>query len=429
LNLKAIIAALVAFSMSACISNPPRDSQMIGEGRNALASGRYVEAEQTFRELLKRQPLNWDAHLNLGIALNKQNRPYEALPYLIEADRIIPQASPTLLWLADTWKKLGLYQECQDVAMRWSVTDPKSYNALDYLGNCAGAAGDYTVAVNAFKQAITLHDSAAFEQGLAKAALYKGDYMLAREAARRGLRFNDPNYNESLKHDLMWSELALGNLVEAHRLYVERPILGISIDSANDGWQIKHIIPHSPADHAGLKVGDVLTRFNNQSFQNGQPAFAELVKKEGLGAQIALVVRRGNEDLHKTVVLALELPGNSQAITSSEQSKLSHQLTLHGIRVEPARIPQGQPFNIVIELTARSHESGNIPVTAAIQILQNGRSLTSDDVEAVIPLQRRWQITKEVLRAAGTPGLYQVSVGLNTPSSTISGSTQFEIVP
>ncbi len=58
---------------------------------------------------------------------------------------------------------------------------------------------------------------------------------------------------------------------EARRLYADQPVLGIEFKPVADGWLISFVSPHSPAEQAGLSVGDVITHFNSHPFQNGQP--------------------------------------------------------------------------------------------------------------------------------------------------------------
>lgn len=62
------------------------------------------------------------------------------------------------------------------------------------------------------------------------------------------------------------------------------------------------VIPDSPASHAGLQRGDVITHFNGKPI-NQENSFARLIREAGVGSETTLSVVRGDETLTIVVVL------------------------------------------------------------------------------------------------------------------------------
>lgn len=70
-----------------------------------------------------------------------------------------------------------------------------------------------------------------------------------------------------------------------------------------EGVRIMHVTPGGASDQAGIRVGDILTAINNQSFQNAREANA-ILKQTKPGDVISYVIRRGGETLVLNVTIA-----------------------------------------------------------------------------------------------------------------------------
>jgi serine protease Do len=93
---------------------------------------------------------------------------------------------------------------------------------------------------------------------------------------------------ERLAKAEVWGNLWGGNTTQAY--------LGIRPDEANNEYRIKEVSPGSPADKAGLKVGDVLLRFAERDVKSNAD-LQRLLGRRRPGEEIALDVRRGEEEL------------------------------------------------------------------------------------------------------------------------------------
>ena len=88
-----------------------------------------------------------------------------------------------------------------------------------------------------------------------------------------------------------------------------KPLLGVNIASTDDcgsegpesakslgGACVVHVFSGSPADHAGLVVGDIVIAINGKSVPNAL-ALYEFVVGSSVGDSFRLIVTRGREEL------------------------------------------------------------------------------------------------------------------------------------
>src|ERR1700752_1468408 len=108
--------------------------------------------------------------------------------------------------------------------------------------------------------------------------------------------------------------------------------LKLTMDS---GVIISDVEPESPADTAGLKVGDIITSIDGYPV-NGLPALGTRLFMRSGGEQIKLTVRRGSNRMVFSVPL-IESPGDLDtvaALTQSEKSRVS-QLGVIAMDIDP----------------------------------------------------------------------------------------------
>ncbi len=83
----------------------------------------------------------------------------------------------------------------------------------------------------------------------------------------------------------------------------ERPQLGIRIEDSAAGVVIVEVLPNSPADEAGLQVGDVLRQVGETRINRARP-FIEFVRAADIGEVLMLEIERDGETLTVEVTLA-----------------------------------------------------------------------------------------------------------------------------
>ncbi len=81
--------------------------------------------------------------------------------------------------------------------------------------------------------------------------------------------------------------------------------LGVRLVPAEDGVQIGGIVAGSPADKAGLQVGDVIRSAGRQRMREPQ-AFAEWVRRQTPGAVVDLAIVRSGAELTVRAPLGTE---------------------------------------------------------------------------------------------------------------------------
>lgn len=187
---------------------------------------------------------------------------------------------------------------------------------------------------------------------------------------------------------------------------LQLPRTGDAISAARAGAVVARLVPGSPADRAGLQVGDRIARSRGRTIRNAFDWEAELLDLR-VGESVPLVLRRGSRDVAVTVTVA-DLPEVSQPrVTVLRELEL---VTLTpAIRVERGvRSARGA---VVTRVSDRvSEELGLQPDDVIVQInrapiedaTQVERVLTDSSVRGTIRLffERRGQIfsTDFVLR-------------------------------
>ena len=75
---------------------------------------------------------------------------------------------------------------------------------------------------------------------------------------------------------------------------VKHPTLGVKVDArdSGDGARIVEVEPGSPAEEAGLKAGDLVTRVNDRRIENSDSLIAA-ARSQDFGAKVTLEVSNG----------------------------------------------------------------------------------------------------------------------------------------
>ncbi|MCS7283224.1 MAG: PDZ domain-containing protein [Anaerolineae bacterium] len=82
----------------------------------------------------------------------------------------------------------------------------------------------------------------------------------------------------------------------------ERPYLGIRYIARARGAEVQEVIPGSPAEEAGLQVGDLITAVNGERVTAARP-LAEILASYRPGDRVTLTVEREGKELKIPVTL------------------------------------------------------------------------------------------------------------------------------
>ena len=94
--------------------------------------------------------------------------------------------------------------------------------------------------------------------------------------------------------------------------HVNRPFLGVTYDQLDEttaaanglvvGAVVTAVTPGSPADHAGIKIHDVLTKVNDQSIDDSHP-LKDVLRQYAPGTKISVTISRGGKNQTLQVTL------------------------------------------------------------------------------------------------------------------------------
>jgi len=76
----------------------------------------------------------------------------------------------------------------------------------------------------------------------------------------------------------------------------DRPRLGISIDSAATGVRVRHVVPGSIAEQAGIRADDVIVRIAGETVSAPSDVI-DAVQRQAPGTWLPIAVQRGDETL------------------------------------------------------------------------------------------------------------------------------------
>jgi serine protease Do len=92
-----------------------------------------------------------------------------------------------------------------------------------------------------------------------------------------------------------------------------RPLIGVAGDPSEAPCTVRQVFPGSPAQQAGLKIGDVIRKFDGSDVDNFS-ALSELVAKKKPGDKIPVLVERAEKTITLELVLGVirgRLPGGA----------------------------------------------------------------------------------------------------------------------
>src|SRR5690242_9076205 len=98
-----------------------------------------------------------------------------------------------------------------------------------------------------------------------------------------------------------------------------RPWIGIGIEKGKDGVRVKEIMPSTPAEKAGLKVGDEVLSIDDQPVKEPQQLI-DMVTSKGVGSKVKLWIVRDGKSVE--IDLALEArPDELQLLKNQLENK------------------------------------------------------------------------------------------------------------
>jgi serine protease Do len=100
-----------------------------------------------------------------------------------------------------------------------------------------------------------------------------------------------------------WTRLARGDSWGSLLTITGRPVIGVLGEPETDEARIAEVLPASPAQRAGIRPGDLVTRFGDNEVETFDD-LKKLVNRQQPGDEVTMEIRRGSKKLELKVVLA-----------------------------------------------------------------------------------------------------------------------------
>ena len=120
------------------------------------ARGRYKQAENVLRQIIKHKPSVSDAHSILGVVLNAQGNATEGVASLKRAIKLAPKIASYRSNLGEIQRQQGNLADALVTLQEAIALDPKNAQAYNNLGILRFDSGNYEEAVEAYRKAIEL---------------------------------------------------------------------------------------------------------------------------------------------------------------------------------------------------------------------------------------------------------------------------------
>ena len=192
-----------------------------------------------------------------------------------------------------------------------------------------------------------------------------------------------------------------------------RPVLGIQIENTDNGPTVRVVATGSPAEKAGLKVGDVLTKIGDTAVTDAQSASAA-VQTHKVGDNVAIEVTRDGKTVTVKVTLVAGTATNAQppqtapnaptAPTASDRPMLGVELETTGSKAvvhsvvagspaEKAGLKAGDVLTKIGDTVVTDAQSASAAVqthkigdTVAIEVTRDGKPVTVNATLAAAPM-------------------------------------------
>jgi superkiller protein 3 len=206
-------AAIAAFQALAGREDA-RLSDVVALATAYQATGKLKDAEDTYRDGVRRFPKDATAYLRLGAILALQRNYEAALVVLRQGSALAPDEPRLLRDLAIVLSRLNRREEAVTAAQRLVAAVPQNPSALFLLGSLYQDAGDPQRATATYQELLTLKPDEPFAlNNLAALFVAAGNAQAAVPLARRAVELvpGDPNLQDTLG----WSLLQAGQAAEA----------------------------------------------------------------------------------------------------------------------------------------------------------------------------------------------------------------------
>jgi type IV pilus biogenesis/stability protein PilW len=150
--------------------------------------GRFKQAENVCRQIIKSKPSTADAHSILGVVLNAQGNPKEGIASLKRAVKLAPKTASYRSNLGEVQRQSGNLADAIVTLQEAIDLDPKNPQAYNNLGITRFDSNNFDEAIDAYRKAIALRpDFAEAHNNLGNALRRAGQFDEAMESYQNAL--------------------------------------------------------------------------------------------------------------------------------------------------------------------------------------------------------------------------------------------------
>lgn len=293
-----VLSSLIGFG---CAPN------YINLGNTYLKSKNYEQALKNFSKAKEVQPSNWLAYNRLGWA-NYYLKRYDDAITQFKISLNMKEEWGTHQGLGESYFALQKNEKALSHFLKFKELQPSNWLAYNRLGWIYFTLKKHDDAITQFKIANNLKEVSGSYQGLGKSYFELGDYENANTAFSNALKATQDDYEkEQIKFSWASTYVMQRKFQKAYEIIGPRPYIGIEFKAGEGGIEIVKVIKGSPASLAGLKSGDILTKFSGNNLRDitNKKFYEEIFKKAEFGSEVIVQIKRDGLYLEKNLSVGI----------------------------------------------------------------------------------------------------------------------------
>ncbi len=168
------------------------------------------------------------------------------------------------------------------------------------------------------------------------------------------------------------------------------PYLGLLTKNSERGIEVVDIVPNSPADRAGLKIGDLLISINGVAVLADQPLGRQIGSLK-LGIAATIIVRRGDKEQSLTLI-----PGDRPTVTPTARATSTPDVKPGGAYVGFGLIESSDGSGVQIQKVVDGSPAAQVGLRKGdiITAIDDQKMSTAGQVEAYLSGKAPGQIVR-----------------------------------
>jgi tetratricopeptide (TPR) repeat protein/uncharacterized caspase-like protein len=315
-NLNMCPEAITQFRISNSLFQSASNYQ--GLGQCYLAENDYASALENFSRYAQLEPNDFYPYNRLGWTYHNMGKYLEAVAQFKKANNI-KEASGSYEGLGQSYLAIKDYEGALAAFRRYSELEPKNFHPYNRLGWTYYNMGNYREALGRFGKANEIKKVSGSYLGMGVSYCELGQYGEASSAFSTAMETAEDDRSKE-EIGIPWASCCLeqGDYKKAYEVMGKRPFLGITVGETDEGISLLKVVKGSPSDKAGLKRGDIMTRFDNRELKGVRlrSFLDDILGKAPYGADVPIRIRRGDSYLDSRVQIGID-PNPSDLKTGS----------------------------------------------------------------------------------------------------------------